>query len=819
MSASRSSSLPATRPSQEALRPLHIVAGLGGAERELLATCLALFDEASLGSHVKRVYEKARGQVRKLTSDELLQVADNVKHRQHHWLESSLSEEQLRLVLWAQLRSALGLGPRLSASLVGAELLADDVAAAVISILSPVPSRLEEGKDWLCERGLWKRADVDESQVVNLQTVVEPVLRELLESALSANADIGNESECGGSIDRAVAAMCALSPDEQVRIREELGVDEINAAALSKILATGGGLAVFSSAVSMAGFSAYILAAQASAFIPLVSGPGLVSLVAVVSNPITVVAGTLGMGWWLGSSANQKIRATVATRIVAMLAIRGMGVGRPGLFSALQAFAGAENLAPDQGLTEELLEQYREEWRLVRPTTRLPSEKSPREWQEFDRPLNDTDRQRSSQLESENAVAMGVMTVGDMLYGLAQISPEAIAAANFSYLADIDGPLDFALLAAGMGEGAATRLKGYMAEQVVAAKLQASGHVVSMPDSASEPGWDLLVDGEMVQVKFHSDLDGILTHFKQYDYPVIANTELMGQIPEELIGRVHFIDGVSNELVTQIADMSIAAGQSATDPDVAVFALAISAYRSAKGVYEGELTGAQAVEQVLMDGTVRTGLAITGNWAGASIGLFLFGPAGAWVLGAGVPILAQSQTGKVVGQVKDSVSLPERKRWSERTHAALDKLQAAGLSALHSRITQLDSIVANVGAGPVQAYICHRVADQRQYAEECLRRLEQIDRQCGKQPEQRFSAILHCFSTSGIHPIAYQIELSSASDSMKERPGFAEEWRSKEVQGYIDKAKSYGSNALQEGRGISEKIGRWVRRGEYDIDR
>jgi len=44
--------------SAEALRPLHIVAGLGGAEREVLASCLALFEQASLGAHLGRLYDK-----------------------------------------------------------------------------------------------------------------------------------------------------------------------------------------------------------------------------------------------------------------------------------------------------------------------------------------------------------------------------------------------------------------------------------------------------------------------------------------------------------------------------------------------------------------------------------------------------------------------------------------------------------------------------------------------------------------------------------------------------------------------------------------
>lgn len=798
-----------------ALLPMHIVAGLGGAERELIATCLALFDESSLSSYLKRVYDTKKGQVLKLVGRELVEVTDKVRHHQQQWLESSLSDEHLRLKLWVQIRSALQLAPKLTGTYCGAEMIADDVSAAVISILSPPPGKLEAGKEWLRGRGVLQPVEDNVTDRINLHSVVEPVLKELLEAALASGA---GDDAVKDAIDQAISAMEELSPDDQARMRETLGVDDISAAALARVIATGGGLALFSSAVSMAGFSAYILAAQASAFIPLVSGPGLVSFVAVVSNPITVVAGTLGAGWWLGSSANQKIRATVATRIVAMLAIQGMGSGSAGLKSVLAAFASAPAL-PQNVAEPELVALYQDEWRLIGADTHPVYEWSAEEWKVFEQPLINSLEYGNSSADSKNTVAMSAMTVGDMLYNAAQISPDVMSAADFSYLADVDGPIDFALLAAGMSEGAAVRLKGYVAEQVVAAKLQAAGHVVSLPESASEPGWDLLVDGQRVQVKFHSDIEGIREHFAVYDYPVIANTELMGHIPDEFVGSVHFIDGVSNELVTDITEMSATAGQSLTDPDLAAMAFAISAFRSAKGLYQGELTGAQAVEQVLMDGTVRVGLAVTGNWAGAGVGLLLFGPAGAWVFGAGLPILAQSQTGRVVGQVKDRAALPERKRWTERAHNLLDALQAAGLRVLGCRSAQLDKLFNGMKPGFAQEYVAHRAEDQRLFARECIRRQTRIDRQSGLQPEQRFSATLKWLATSDVHPMSYQTALESVVICIKSRPGLTDELRSEEVQKMVSQARVYGQSAVQEGLAVSEKIGRWLRGGGSKNDK
>lgn len=79
--------------------------------------------------------------------------------------------------------------------------------------------------------------------------------------------------------------------------------------------------------------------------------------------------------------------------------------------------------------------------------------------------------------------------------------------------------------------GAITRLEGYVAEQQVALNLVRQGHIVEMPDSASQAGWDLLVDGSAVQVKCSMDSHYVLSHFEKYpDVPIIVNKELSGDL-------------------------------------------------------------------------------------------------------------------------------------------------------------------------------------------------------------------------------------------------------------------------------------------------
>lgn len=81
--------------------------------------------------------------------------------------------------------------------------------------------------------------------------------------------------------------------------------------------------------------------------------------------------------------------------------------------------------------------------------------------------------------------------------------------------------------------GAITRLTGYVAEQQVALNLVRQGHIVELPESSNQEGWDLLVDGSPVQVKCSMDSNYVLSHFeKNPDIPVIVNKELSADLAD-----------------------------------------------------------------------------------------------------------------------------------------------------------------------------------------------------------------------------------------------------------------------------------------------
>ena len=107
--------------------------------------------------------------------------------------------------------------------------------------------------------------------------------------------------------------------------------------------------------------------------------------------------------------------------------------------------------------------------------------------------------------EKQQTAAYAALTFGDLLFDMAAIDPRVIDAADFSRSEDLADGFSFSQFAERFEElsgaaaiGAASQLRGYVAEQVVAVKLVELGHQVSLPNTPNQPGFDLVVDGEAV---------------------------------------------------------------------------------------------------------------------------------------------------------------------------------------------------------------------------------------------------------------------------------------------------------------------------------
>ena len=530
------------------VQPSDIIAGLGLADRALLAACLALFEDSTLSKRLEQLYSQSSDWLRNafqwLGDANVQEETASLQTQMTFWLQKCrLTDNDLRLILWIYLREAFALPARLTVSTRGADALATELAAAAIHAADP-PSLIEDAKDLFQHWG-WIEG---KRRCITLTDVVLPVLDELMATALK---------EGDGQMDavarkRLIAEMRArlegMSETDQQCLLDRIGAKDFNDTAIRNMLLAGGAFAAFGGGVSMAGFSAYILAAQASAFIPVVSGPALVSIVSVISNPRDHDR-RHGCGHLVGDFFCQtNIQTAVGLRVLALLALQGLSVtNRDGIAVTLDSFSRAKALKPVGNLDDETAKRYREEWHALEPVVGKPGPRSDTGVIELlNRPAmaEAPQNNRLARLlfpgegEARATAAVAALTLGDIAYSAAAIDASVIRAADFVRVDVLDNPLAFADFARRIQElspagiiGAVSNVKGYVAEQVVAADLIANGYQVELPATPNEPGWDLLVDGEKFQVKCLDDIGGLKAHFDKYDYPVLANSEAGGQDP------------------------------------------------------------------------------------------------------------------------------------------------------------------------------------------------------------------------------------------------------------------------------------------------
>ncbi|WP_140418226.1 hypothetical protein [Haematobacter massiliensis] len=259
--------------------PRHIAAGLGDASREEICGLLALLDAARLVKITGALGEVAR---RKLVSD-VTPAADRVAEFANGLMEGSVPTDALRAQLWLGVKRSLGLPGLYPLSMRGMVEEAAAIAVRASEILAPAIADAQHesaeadvsilaraGRKLLrAVPGVRKRA----CSAVTFPDVVAHELATIMESLLAA--------ESRGELDPEVA--------EAIRKGQQ---------AVSTAVIAGGGWAALAGAIGAAGFAPYIVAAQLSAVLPFVSGPALTSLLFVMINPMTVLAGSAALGYW-----------------------------------------------------------------------------------------------------------------------------------------------------------------------------------------------------------------------------------------------------------------------------------------------------------------------------------------------------------------------------------------------------------------------------------------------------------------------------------------------------------------------------------------
>jgi hypothetical protein len=703
-------------------------------------------------------------------------------------MASNATVGALRVRLWDHLLSAFEIETSLPLSTRVANAKSAALAHYAARTLSDLLKPDDEtgglslpGEAWKRLTALFSKSNPDFSAIVIAQA--ELVARAVAEAAQNGTLAFDDKAEL---VERVRAQIEELPPELRSKAMEQ--ALKSGDAAIIGLLASGTSLVGVGIAVKLAGFGAYIFAAQAAAIIPFVGGSTTVSLLFVLANPLFIGPVVLGGAYLAGRHVKGTHAKRLSSNITVQLALKGIAVGRAGLRTTLDEFKNLS--AADLGALPEK-RRSRMLTKLSDVRARIGSPLPPTPWPPEGRLARSVKDNSGSALHqilfSRNggiageALIVGGLTAGDILFDAVAIDPTVLRAADFSRSDDISDIFDFGIFAERIGSmaaesaaGAGNNLRGYVAEQIVAARLVEQGHVVTLASTSNNPGFDLVVDGNEFQVKCLADIAGLREHFEKYpDMPVLANGELAEAVAAAAEGwarKVFYVEGFDRETTDFIKQTALDAGASLGEMDVPYFAVAVSTAKNLFGWWQGRIPLADLPFSVVLDGAVKGGLAAAGGISGNLLGLLLFGPAGALIFGsvggAGA-ILGSHWTRQQVTRLISDDWLKSLDETTDRLHSALIEANQTKIRLLMEKRTQIAE-----QEHEQEAWFLARVSDHVVALAEHIYELEnEIGRQ--GQPE-RARMCLQSMTEASVHPWAIQRELSEVLNALNGQPSLTE---------------------------------------------
>jgi len=256
--------------------------------------------------------------------------------------------------------------------------------------------------------------------------------------------------------------------------------------------------------------------------------------------------------------------------------------------------------------------------------------------------------------------AYGMLSASEFVWSWARIDPAIVHAAAFSSSAPIRNGYDFAqyvhshydTLGLAAKEGFFNRLLGYLGEQQVADLLAHQGHVVQAAASATQPVWDLLVDGHPVNVKTIQDLASIKAEaIAHHGITYLVPTDAQGHLTENMAHIAGFKhDAAHSGLKEGLASAHGEHALHGIGMHLPLLTIGFSAYRNYQAVQLGKDV-AVAVKHTVVESVGRGAGGVVGAKAGALAGSF-FGPLGTVIGAVGGAVGGALLGGSVAEQYK-----------------------------------------------------------------------------------------------------------------------------------------------------------------------
>lgn len=273
------------------------------------------------------------------------------------------------------------------------------------------------------------------------------------------------------------------------------------------------------------------------------------------------------------------------------------------------------------------------------------------------------------------ALGVGALGAAEVLWQWASIDPQVIRAVDAAHVDSVTSGFDLAQwvhqridpLEGDSLAGMQNRLLGYLGEQRVSGLLAAQGHQVEMATTANQPIWDLLMDGQQVNVKTVLELDGIRE-------VALSHPEVLYVVPEDAVGRLtdnmQRLEGFRHAEVHEAWDSTLDQVDAVGAFDLlGVHLPFMRLFRSVCQNHQAMQQGRDldvAIRHVAYDTLVQGGLTVASATFGGKLGTALAGPLGT---------LAGTVLGGVAGSVVGGEwAMALKRRPLELALAELDRL-------------------------------------------------------------------------------------------------------------------------------------------------
>ncbi|SOC22390.1 hypothetical protein SAMN05880501_11411 [Ureibacillus xyleni] len=373
--------------------------------------------------------------------------------------------------------------------------------------------------------------------------------------------------------------------------------------------------------------------------------------------------------------------------------------------------------------------------------------------------------------QSEQTDLIAGISAGEFLYDFIMINPVVVEGIDFARSEDLSSLFSLSQFAKSididLASGDMAQLQGYVAEQMIAQKLEAAGYDVQFPETSNQAGWDILVDGEKFQVKCGSNKGIVDEHLERYpDIPVYVNDELIKHYADN---PNVYSAGVTREEVIDATKSTLSHAEDMLDFELPWISAGVSSFYNLRRVVKEQLPLQLAARNVVIDTTSRASLAAAGQAA------FTFAASAIFSSGAFVVVLpivgayvGLKQSTRVTNKIKKLLAKHEFQQFETSLSdlVVVMKRQLNMKTAIKEEKWR-DVLQKSKNNKPIECLESFH-QEKLQFMHNMNKELTSIEHEIKKDPIRTFERLIAVLMKSGIHGYSIQSELLSVEKTMRE---------------------------------------------------